>query len=420
MKHPFQIIVADTTGRYLFTTVKNILLVIDLTSGKLVGQWKDELDNSDFLKKKYEEKFDEKNGPKRQKTESGQAKVPKIPTPGPGAPPIYNYIRALRLSSDEKYLFATTDSDKAVVIFNIDHTKDNCLELKKRQPFAKRPCALSVDEDRLVVADKFGDVYSIAIEDEQVVNEKELTPILGHVSMLSDVAIVSHGEKKFIITGDRDEHIRISNYPKSFVIKNFLFGHHEFVSCLHVPTFDLSLLISGGGDDYLCLWRWYEGQLLAKIELRELIAPFLTESHLPPERFLTETSPKEISVARISTFSNKKTGTNILVVLCEQTKAVLVFEIGPQLSVRHVQTISYEDNILDMCYIEAKNILLSTHDSDKNQLFQQQKFDQETNNFAPSAESMEAVAELNPIDVNSRNDFLPLYYINTLRKRSEH
>lgn len=420
MKHPFQFIVADSTGQYLFCSSKNTLFVFDLTSSKIVGQWTDELDNSDFVKKKYEEKFAPSTGdsdPKRLKSDSGKAKVPKIPTPGPGAPPIYNYIRALSVTQNGDYLFATTDSDKAAVVFEIDHSKENCLELVKRQPFAKRPSALFADDEHLVVADKFGDVYTIDIKGKEVAKEKEMVPILGHVSMLSDVLILEHKGKKSIITCDRDEHIRISRFPQSYVIENFLFGHREFVSSLHVPLSRKDLLISGGGDDYLCLWKWHEGELVTKIQLRELISSFLTDNHLPPERFLTETSPREISVSKIITFQNE--GVINLLVSCEQTKAVLVFEISKDLEIKSTQTIEFSNNVLDMCYIDAEQALITAHDSDQNQLLSKHTFDNTSKQFKQS-NNLDAISASSTVDVSSRNEFLPLYYINTLRKRSEH
>ena len=68
--------------------------------------------------------------------------------------------------------------------------------------------------------------------------QKKLVPILGHVSMLTDVLIGKFNNKEFIISTDRDEHIRISNYPKSYVIKDFyldmmnLFHNYIFLNII--------------------------------------------------------------------------------------------------------------------------------------------------------------------------------------------
>lgn len=101
--------------------------------------------------------------------------------------------------------------------------------------------------------------------------------ILGHVSMLTDIASVRIGvdeagramkvPRDYILTADRDEHIRVSRgQPQAHIIENFCFGHTQFVSKLCLPQPEI--LVSGGGEDYLFIWNWRDGQLLRKIDLR--------------------------------------------------------------------------------------------------------------------------------------------------------
>lgn len=195
----------------------------------------------------------------------------------------------------------------------------------------KRPCAVIINQDgqTILCADKFGDVYALplhhTVEDEQAfVAKAEQAPkafvpsatnltvhtarnrkaleaqlkqqdtqakskeplrfkhelLLGHVSMLTDLLFVTldaedlkAGPKarSYILTADRDEHIRISRgQPQSHIIEGFCLGHKEFISkmCLATPQ----VLVSGGGDDHLFVWDWLKGNLLRKISLRDILS----------------------------------------------------------------------------------------------------------------------------------------------------
>lgn len=185
----------------------------------------------------------------------------------------------------------------------------------------KRPCALVLTEDdsTIITADKFGDVYSLPLIPAEIIEisnlpnhtpepaVKPFTPaaneltihslrnrkalenqrrhpnkateksepsfehklLFGHVSLLTDIALVALGSRWYIITADRDEHIRISRgIPQAHVIEGFCLGHTEFVSRLCIPVSRHHLLISGGGDNELFLWDWEPGNLLCKADLR--------------------------------------------------------------------------------------------------------------------------------------------------------
>jgi len=95
--------------------------------------------------------------------------------------------------------------------------------------------------------------------------------LLGHVSMLTDIAVTSipaeKSTREYIITTDRDEHIRLSRgRPQAHIIENYCFGHTQFVSktCLIRPD----TLVSGGGESELFIWKLPDSQLRAKIDLR--------------------------------------------------------------------------------------------------------------------------------------------------------
>ena len=49
----------------------------------------------------------------------------------------------------------------------------------------------------------------------------------------------------------------------------------RFVSAIHVPKFDQSKLISGGGDPDLKVWNWMTGEVMHTIDVAGAIDPFL-------------------------------------------------------------------------------------------------------------------------------------------------
>lgn len=107
--------------------------------------------------------------------------------------------------------------------------------------------------------------------------------LLGHVSLLTDLACVTLFDRtspdvrkrSYIITSDRDEHIRVSRgIPQTHVIEGYCLGHTEFVSKLCIPPWNCKLLISGGGDDFLLIWDWLSGNARQKVDLRDPIDSF--------------------------------------------------------------------------------------------------------------------------------------------------
>lgn len=189
----------------------------------------------------------------------------------------------------------------------------------------KRPSALALTPDgqKILCGDKFGDAYSLPLlpgeyvkhvetkqyhpsatpltvhtkrnlesleqQKRQVGNDKgaeektslnfEHQAILGHVSILTDlVSVAVPGDspadrpRNYILTADRDEHIRVSRgVPQAHVIEQYCLGHTSVISKLCVPSWAPKVLVSGGGDGVLLVWNWIEGEILQKVALDDAI-----------------------------------------------------------------------------------------------------------------------------------------------------
>ena len=204
----------------------------------------------------------------------------------------------------------------------------------------KRPSAIAItsDDTTILCGDKFGDVYALPLlwSPENVQNEtppqessedggqKKFTPaasvltvhsgrnrkvleeqlkqaakkteskrdsvkfkhelILGHVSMLTGMVYTMvdsptpRGKpRSYIITSDRDEHIRVSRGPaQGHIIEGFCQGHDAFVSKLCITQ--AGLLVSGGGDRELFVWDWLKAELLETVSIVNPVWDFLKEN----------------------------------------------------------------------------------------------------------------------------------------------
>ncbi|KAF4499953.1 tRNA (guanine-N(7)-)-methyltransferase subunit trm82 [Fusarium agapanthi] len=240
-------------------------------------------------------------------------------------------ITHLTSTPDNSHILAITGHDKAIWVFENDG-KGSLNQISKRT-LPKRPSDVVIAPDsQIIVADKFGDVYSLpllydptlrtastpapakpaykpsantttvhskrnlrALQEQQRQMELstrtkndsnskaegpdfEITLLLGHVSMLTALVIGESEGRRYILTADRDEHIRVSRYfPQSYVIESFCFGHTEFISSIVTPASRGDVLVSGGGDEDLFVWDWKANELLSKISILSLAQKILPE-----------------------------------------------------------------------------------------------------------------------------------------------
>ncbi|KAF2278208.1 guanine-N(7)--methyltransferase subunit TRM82 [Westerdykella ornata] len=305
----------------------------------------------------------------------------------------------LALTHDQKHIIAVTAEDKCIRVFRID-TEFQLQQLSQRC-MTRRPCAIAMtsDDSTILCADKFGDVYSLPLlpgpEDEQIrspsveqseaAGEKAFVPaasvltvhsgrnrrvleeqlkqaakgpkkpkegptfkhdlLLGHVSMLTDIAYANVNGRSYIITADRDEHIRVSRGPpQAHIIEGFCYGHESFVSrlCLVGPD----RLVSGGGDPDLFVWDWTNFELLGKLHLRDAVLRFLREQPDLAARVPEDANSFRIAVSGIWHVPSEA---NEILAACEGIPALFSFRIG--ISSTAEQCIVLTGNALDVTFI---------------------------------------------------------------------
>lgn len=333
MQHPYQCLqvlrrVGPQPVNFLLAASSYKLLNIDLSTGNVLASWSAEPLNMSTADDQPSEPLEGPPGKKRKVSEdSSRPNIIKLTT-----------------SHDGAHVVAITGEDKCVRVFAI--AANGQLQHVSERSMPKRPCAVIVtdDDQTIITADKFGDVYALPLRQSQeeedaflaeaeIAAQKKYAPaatnltvhtgrnrkaleaqlkqqqqqqqaqatvakikeplkfkhelLLGHVSMLTDIAGItldqqdlnaeldelgskSQQSQSYLLTADRDEHIRVSRgQPQTHVIEGFCLGHTDFVSkiCFASPQ----VLVSGGGDDELFVWDWIKGRLLNKVSIRDMV-----------------------------------------------------------------------------------------------------------------------------------------------------
>ena len=235
----------------------------------------------------------------------------------------------------------------------------------------RRPCSITLtsDDSTILCADKFGDVYSLPLlpsPDYQApeapaaepVEETEWTPsatvltvhsgrnrktledqlkqkkkgpappkddmkfehqlLLGHVSMLTDIINAKVDTRSYVVTADRDEHIRVSRgIPQAHIIEGFCFGHEAFISTLCLAQ--SGRLVSGGGDADLYVWDWQNFKLLEKLPLLGVV-----QEHLKSRSDVSAEDVSKVAVSGIWSVPHQ----DEILVACEGIPALFSFKVG--------------------------------------------------------------------------------------------
>lgn len=133
----------------------------------------------------------------------------------------------------------------------------------------KRTSKLFSQDNELLLIEKAGDIFKILPSGTSQFQ-------LGHLFALSDVKLILGpiGTKGgYVISADRDEKIRISNYPKTHIIERFCFGHEHFIRRLIVV--DEKKFLSIDQKENVCLWSLDK---LKSLKDDDIFKPELTET----------------------------------------------------------------------------------------------------------------------------------------------
>ncbi|EKX55364.1 hypothetical protein GUITHDRAFT_99147 [Guillardia theta CCMP2712] len=154
----------------------------------------------------------------------------------------------------DKEVMVSGGNDKRLVVWQLPEMK-----VASKTVTDKKVVSVVLDEERrrVVFAEIAGEVFQKPIDDL----DSKAEHLLGHISSLTDMRISPSGSR--LLTSDRDEKVRISNFPHAFEIEAFCLGHTELVTC--IETFTLAeeeLLLSGGADGSVRLWSVKDGSLL--------------------------------------------------------------------------------------------------------------------------------------------------------------
>lgn len=108
------------------------------------------------------------------------------------------------------------------------------------------------DNGTAVYADRFGDVYRLKPStNAQELFAEEAELLMSHLAIVTCMVFTKN--KRFLITGDNNEKIRVSFYPNAFAIKSFCLGHCEQITAL-LPL-EVDRLVSSSGDGTIRWWN---------------------------------------------------------------------------------------------------------------------------------------------------------------------
>ncbi|SJL03937.1 uncharacterized protein ARMOST_07294 [Armillaria ostoyae] len=286
-------------------------------------------------------------------------------------------IRCAALDNEKIHL-ATVGDDKTLRVWSVGNGD---LKVASERELPKKPTsvAFTADGQTILVSDKFGDIFSYPLDPPPVSKaenpkgeERDRASLVSHPSASNGTLILGHTsllttfllspDDKYLITADRDEHIRVSWYPQGYCIETFCLGSTKFVSALHIPKSNPSVLISGGGDPELKVWDWLSGQWKCDIPIWDSVKDYIVvktkpykKGRKPDDDDDDEQESPEGSKRRKKSGKSKATGeepeamdvdasqVNEVVPIREEEAPAIAEEEATVLVVQKVDSIAWED-----------------------------------------------------------------------------
>ncbi|KAL8905786.1 MAG: hypothetical protein Q9171_006538 [Xanthocarpia ochracea] len=411
MKHSFHCLLVCTVASavdlvVLLAASRSRIFVFSLSSGNLISTWRSSQGPAASLNlEKASLGSDEQERPiKRQKksppNKGSDSSSAEIVTEDAQPKPVKtnkshiaeSNITKLAATADGRFVVALTDQDKCVRVLQLDSnqatiicgdkfgdvyalplfcsdSRKDCLSHFQAGEAAQESHIKT--ENIFVPSATLRTVHTLrnqeALRHQQSLQNQKSTKnvvdferqlLLGHVSLLTDLICVSiprmtfanPQDRTYIISADRDEHIRVSRgVPQAHIIEGFCLGHTQFVSKLCIPSWNSQLLISGGGDDYLLVWDWLLGRVLQKIDLRKLIVDSVKQQHSArsflgrePEAVVADVRwDGPIAVSEIQAMGVKAAAGEFrrqIAVACESVPAIFFFDSTKDGTMHHLGT----------------------------------------------------------------------------------
>lgn len=170
-------------------------------------------------------------------------------------------IQDIAVSPSGEHLIVTTSGQKGLLTCKIQSNK---IELLSQRSVSRTTSALafSPDSSKLLTTDKAGDCFIYDCVNPQASGRW----LLGHLSMILGVLFAP--SEKYIVTCDRDEKVRVTNYPDCHEIESYCLGHLEYVSEIKfLPQNPNKYLASLSGDNTIRIWEYVSGKQEHEIQL---------------------------------------------------------------------------------------------------------------------------------------------------------